>query len=171
MKNLNLTPPVPLDGERTVRHTARAIVIENAKILMVYTGRYDDYSIPGGGVNPNETVTAALKRELHEETGAHSIAILKPWGQYREYRRHSKQPEQVMEVISHYYFCALTAPLGAAKLEDYEIRSGVKAVWLSLDAALQHNLNTQKGALAGQALQREIDILQQLIALYPNHLS
>lgn len=57
-------------GTVFIRNTARAIVLKGEQILLLYTARYDDYSLPGGGVDEGESIEQGLLRELHEETGA-----------------------------------------------------------------------------------------------------
>lgn len=54
-----------------MRHRSMALVIRNQRILMeklFYGDRYF-YSIPGGGIEENETPEEAAIRELKEETG------------------------------------------------------------------------------------------------------
>ncbi len=36
------------------RHAARGIVIKGDNILLLYTQRYHDYSLPGGGIDQGE---------------------------------------------------------------------------------------------------------------------
>ena len=52
-----------------IRVSARGIVINNDKILLNEFGGGEYYNIPGGGVEPGETVKQAVVRELLEETG------------------------------------------------------------------------------------------------------
>ena len=56
------------------RVSARAIIIENNQVLAMFrrkkkdNGNYKEYYvIPGGGVEPNETLEETCKRELKEE--------------------------------------------------------------------------------------------------------
>lgn len=52
-----------------MRKTARALIINNKKILLVSGHSADFYWTPGGGIENNETPEVALKRELKEELG------------------------------------------------------------------------------------------------------
>ena len=36
------------------RHAARAIVLRGSDILLLFTERYHDYSLPGGGIDEGE---------------------------------------------------------------------------------------------------------------------
>ena len=60
------------------RKAARAIVVNGEEILL-YTQRYHDYSIPGGGIDDGEDIIEGLVRELTEETGARNIHSIKPF--------------------------------------------------------------------------------------------
>ena len=50
---------------------ARAIIIENDKMLVMYRNKYGSqyYTLVGGRVNDGESVEQALVREIKEETG------------------------------------------------------------------------------------------------------
>ncbi|MDA8622445.1 NUDIX domain-containing protein, partial [Psychrosphaera sp.] len=73
-----------LNGSIFTRQATRAIVINGEKILLLYTQRYDDFSLPGGGIDKNESQLDGLIRELKEETGAQAISNIKEFGLYRE---------------------------------------------------------------------------------------
>lgn len=51
------------------RPSARAIIIKDRKIAMVYSKKYNYYKFPGGGIENGECMEDALIREVLEETG------------------------------------------------------------------------------------------------------
>lgn len=60
------TEEVPL----TVRHGAKALVSDSTEVLLVEERREDGstfWSLPGGGVEPGESLRAGVRRELAEE--------------------------------------------------------------------------------------------------------
>ncbi len=57
-----------LSGSVYKRTAARGVILREGKLLMIHTDR-GDYKFPGGGVEPGESLEAALRRELLEETG------------------------------------------------------------------------------------------------------
>jgi 8-oxo-dGTP pyrophosphatase MutT (NUDIX family) len=52
-----------------MRHTTRAIIIKDKKLLLVTGYGASFYWSPGGGIENNETSLLALRRELLEELG------------------------------------------------------------------------------------------------------
>ena len=63
----NVHPDVNLTrGKLIKRIAARAIVMKGRSILLMYTKRYNDYSLPGGGVDADEPIEDGLIRELEE---------------------------------------------------------------------------------------------------------
>lgn len=65
--------------------TARAIIVDNARVLLFYRERYDTkqqkllryFSIPGGKLERRESPEAAVHRELQEELGV-EVELLAP---------------------------------------------------------------------------------------------
>ena len=51
------------------RPSARAVIIKDGKIAMVYSKKYNYYKFPGGGIEADECMEDALIREVLEETG------------------------------------------------------------------------------------------------------
>ena len=56
-----------------IRVRASALIIRQSEVLLVEfvdeNGRH--YNLPGGGMEPDESVIQAVKREANEETSAH----------------------------------------------------------------------------------------------------
>ena len=144
-----------------VRHAARAVVVNDENILLLYTQRYDDYSLPGGGIDDGENEIEGLKRELQEETGAKGIRNIKPFARYEEYRPWYKSDADIMHMISHCYLCEIDAELGETSLESYEINNGMTAQWMNIHAAIAHNeaviANSDK---KGLSIEREVFLLR-----------
>ena len=57
-----------------MRHTARAIIIRDKKVLLVSGYGIDKYWTPGGGVEVGETPLQALHREVKEELGVNILS-------------------------------------------------------------------------------------------------
>ncbi len=123
------------------RPSARAIVTKGEEILLLYTKRYDDYSIPGGGIDSKEDVVEGLKRELYEETGAKDIKVISEFGIYSETKPVKGREYQYINMISHYYICDIHEELGNPNLEEYEVNNGMEARWINIYEAIEHNKN------------------------------
>lgn len=57
------------NGSVFSRPSARAVIIKDGKIAMVYSKKYNYYKFPGGGIEVDECMEDSLIREVLEETG------------------------------------------------------------------------------------------------------
>ena len=143
------------------RLATRSIALKGANILLLYTKRYDDYSLPGGGLDAGEDKIEGMKRELQEETGAQNITNIKPFGAYEEYRPWYKEDYDIQHMISYCYTCNIDEKLGAAKLESYETNNGMQAVWMNIHEAIEHNQKTMATSeKKGLSIERETFLLK-----------
>lgn len=150
-----------LQDSTFVRIAARAIVLKGDKILMLYTERYNDYTLPGGGVDQGEDIKQGLIRELQEETGAKNIRNIEEFGLYEEFRPWYKDDYEIMHMKSFCFICDIDNQLGETQYEDYEIKNGMKAVWLNIYDAINHNLNTINNSdKKGMSIERETFLLK-----------
>ena len=136
-------------------------------VMLSNVYRYNDYSLPGGGVDENESLSDGFKRELSEETGAQGICNIKDFGIYEEYRPHNNTnffPEcSIMHMLSYCYTCDISEKLGETRLEDYEVKNGMQVSWIKIDDAIEHNLETIKNdKKQGLSIQRETYLLQEI---------
>ena len=75
----------PLENKSIfTRLATRGIAIQDDMILLLYTKRYEDYSLPGGGLDSDEDKVEGMMRELSEETGAKDIRNIKPFGKIKK---------------------------------------------------------------------------------------
>jgi 8-oxo-dGTP pyrophosphatase MutT (NUDIX family) len=147
------------------RHAARGIVLrEQDQILLLFTERYNDFSLPGGGIGEDEDMELALARELEEETGARDIQVRAYWGYIEEYRPYWKPDYDLMHMTSHFFVCDIAPELAEVRMESYEVANGMKPVWVSVAAALHHNLQvmSRQEKTMGQSIQRETFMLEKI---------
>jgi len=153
-----------LEGKTVfTRLAARSIALRDNHILLLYTERYEDYSLPGGGLESGEDKLEGMKRELIEETGAQNVTNVKPFGIYEEYRPWHKPDFDVVHMISYCFSCEVDKELGATSLESYEIKNGMSAKWVDIHQAIDHNKKTL--ALSdkkGLSIEREIFLLERI---------
>ncbi|MDP2561350.1 NUDIX hydrolase [Psychrobium sp. 1_MG-2023] len=146
------------------RQAARAIVLKGQNILLLYTERYHDYTLPGGGVDEGEDLTCGLKRELIEETGAKNITNIKPYGRYEEFRPWYKPDFDTMHMESYCYTCDIDSELGMTRLEDYEVVNGMRPVWVNIFDAIKHNEHTMAHSdKKGMSIERETFLLKHIV--------
>jgi ADP-ribose pyrophosphatase YjhB (NUDIX family) len=149
-----------LDQSSFLRLATRGIILKGEEVLMLYTQRYDDYTLPGGGIDEGENQVEGLIRELTEETGAQNIRNVEAFGLYEEFRPWYKDGFDVMQMKSYCYTCEIDEELGETNLEDYEVKNGMKAVWINVHDAIKHNLDTIKSSdKKGMSIDRETFLL------------
>jgi ADP-ribose pyrophosphatase YjhB (NUDIX family) len=143
------------------RHAARGIVVKGDNILLLFTQRYHDYSLPGGGIDDGEDEVAGLIRELQEETGAQGVRNVKAFARYDEYRPWYKSDADIIHMISHCYTCEIDDELGDTALESHEVSNGMTPVWMNIYEAIAHNddvmANSEK---KGLSIERETFLLR-----------
>ncbi|SOE23806.1 ADP-ribose pyrophosphatase YjhB, NUDIX family [Spirosomataceae bacterium TFI 002] len=143
------------------RLATRSIAIQGSTILLLYTERYEDYSLPGGGLDVGEDKIEGMMRELNEETGAIDIKNIKPFGVYEEFRPWHKPDFDVQHIISYCYTCEVNKELGLSKLESYETKNGMKAIWINIHEAIAHNIKTMATSeKKGMSIERETFLLE-----------
>lgn len=155
------------EGRALRRDAVRAVIMHGDDILLLYTRRYDDYSLPGGGLDEGEDMIAGLQRELAEETGAQDVQVLEAIGYIDEYRPSPKPGYDHLFMRSYIYRCSASRELGEAQMEHYEISNGMAPEWVPLDRAAAHNeaVIARQDAGMGMSIVRETWTLNYLRGL------
>ena len=119
------------------RTASRAIIKNGDKYVLVFS-KYGDYKFPGGGAKKGEELENAMVREVEEETGYHvKVDSIKKYGKVLEIRKGEYQ--DIMEMISHYYFCDVYSKTGNRNLDEYEKEYNYQIVWMTLEEAIEKN--------------------------------
>ncbi|MDP5253270.1 NUDIX hydrolase [Vibrio sp. HB161653] len=158
-------PETPADHGRSQfsRYSTRAIALQGSDILVMYTQRYQDYSLPGGGMDEGESRQRALLRELSEETGARLTGSIYEYGQYEEYRPWHRDDYDVMHQVSFCYLCEVDKVLGDNQLEAHEIKNGMTPMWLDIHTAIAHNEQViANSSKKGLSIERETFLLKHI---------
>jgi len=152
------------DGRVLRRHAARGIVLRGDQILLLFTERYNDFSLPGGGIDEGEEIIVALKRELEEETGAQDVQVKEHYGFIEEYRPYWKPQFDLMHMTSHFFVCDVAPELADARMESHEVANGMKPVWMPVSEAVNHNrqVMARQEQTMGQSIQRETFMLEKI---------
>jgi len=117
------------------QEAVRAIVFnkDRNKIATQYSANHNYHKLPGGGLEGNEDLITALKRECREELG-YGVEVEREPGEVIEYRKNEKQK---IQRISHYYVTRVIGEQGELNLDAGEMRSGFVAEWLTPDEAVK----------------------------------
>lgn len=113
------------------RVTARAIVKNKMGLYAVmHSMKFDLYSLPGGGVEQDEDIITALRREIIEEVGCVCDKIEELGIVYEN--RASLDYTQI-----NHYFVVYTETFGDNNLTDNEIKNKTMLEWHTFDDMCQ----------------------------------
>ena len=142
-----------------LRKSARGIVLnEKGEMATQYLNTYTYHKLPGGGVDPRETIEEALKREIKKEVGC-DCEIIRPIGITIEYRNKYK-----LLHISYGFAARVIGEVGAPALEEGEIEEGQETLWLPPEEVLEKMKNDEPGKFEGHfILEREKAFLEEFL--------
>lgn len=143
------------------REAVRAVIVENNKILMVYTNK-GDYKFPGGGVKEGEDQEEAIKREVEEETGYIIEEVKDKIGIITQRHFDKFEKNSVFQMTSNYYLCSLCGKKTSQCLDNYEAELEFQPVWIDLQQAIHENENIAKHEDKNPWVDREIYVLKKL---------
>lgn len=126
-------------SESTVfKRTAVRGIIRKGKLYLMIFSKYGDYKFPGGGMEEGEALEETLVREVQEETGFRVIkSSIEEYGTVLERRKGVY--EDLLEMLSHYYFCDVEDEAVSRNLDEYEKEYDYRIVWLRLQDAIERN--------------------------------
>ena len=148
-----------------VRNSARSIIIENGRIAMVHSLKYDYYKFPGGGIEQGEDPIEAMIRETREESGL--IVIPESVTEYGYVHRIHKSDTDETECFvqdNFYYLCRVAKDAGAQQLDDYEVQEDYTLEYVEPQIAIIRNRNTADTPYNQLMFEREARVLEMLIS-------
>jgi ADP-ribose pyrophosphatase YjhB (NUDIX family) len=114
------------------RRAARALVFDReGNIALLHATNKSYHKLPGGGIETEEDVVQALKRECLEEIGC-NIENIKELGLIEEFRNDFN-----LHQISYCYTADLDGEKGQNQLEEDEVADGFEPVWMNPDEAIK----------------------------------
>ena len=148
----------------------------NDKIALVYAKNLGYYKFPGGGIHKGEEKTAALIREVAEETGLEVIPeSIEEAGLVHRIMQSEMFPKTIFIQDSFHYFCCVKTGADGKpliknqKLDDYEKDDGFELRIVSVDEAIQTNLHFNSDNSAKLAMiARETLVMEKLCGLDEN---
>ncbi len=144
------------------RPSARAIIIKDRKIAMVYSKKYNYYKFPGGGIETGECMEDALIREVSEETGLCVIRnSIQEYGQVHRIQKGTK--EDIFIQDNYYFLCCVKEDVAQQNLDKYEADEGFTLEFLEPQFAINVNRETLLDDFSQVMLEREALVLELLI--------
>lgn len=128
MKTLNIYGENRFEKYTKTREACRGIVISDKKILLTYEVNTDQWFIPGGGVEMDESYEECCIRELEEETG-YKVKTNQKYLSINEYY-------EEWFFTSHYFICDCVGE-AERKLTKREIEAGLEPRWIPLEEAIE----------------------------------
>lgn len=151
------------NGRAFVRHSARCITIQNGRVAMVHSLKYDYYKFPGGGIEPNETKIQALIRETEEEAGLVIVPeSIREFGYVHRVEKSDHMDADYFVQDNFYYLCEVQATKTSQKLDDYEADEHFTLEWVEPDKAIVINRTVDHGPKEQNMLEREARVLEIL---------
>ncbi len=140
-----------------IRRAARAVVFDHDKnIGILYVGKYNYHKLPGGGLESDESIEEALKRECLEEIGC-NIETFSELGEIIEYR-----DKWSLEQHSYCYLANLVGEKGKPNFTQKEIDNGFEIKWVSLEDAIKLLENDKPEGYEGGFIQiRDSNFLKE----------
>ncbi len=127
------------------RFASRGIVVrENGDIAVFNKKNKNEYKLPGGGIETDETPEQAFIREVLEETGAH-VKITTEMGIIEEVKTHS-----AFRQISHVFVGKVLSETNSLSLTQKEQEEGGALLWLSPKVALEKITNCVENLVASK---------------------
>jgi len=119
------------------------LFIDNHEVLLLHQTtppEPDCWDLPGGGLEPGETLFAALKREIQEETGIEEFNVDKLLTVVEGF---FPQPDdQLMHTLNIVYQCSLDSKPLTLVSNDSEI--GIKGIqWLDISELTPENCSNR----------------------------
>lgn len=125
---------------RSKRPSARAIIIKDNLLAMVYSEKYKYYKFPGGGIEKDEAPETALVREVMEEVGLSVTRdTIKEYGRVDILRKSDMFENTVFWQENLYYLCEVADSRDGQHLDDYEAESGFTLRYVTADEAIRAN--------------------------------
>jgi len=131
--------------ERLVfRPSAYAIIVNDGKMLLVNTRRTGKYFFPGGAVEIGESLKAALRREVREETGI-EIEV----GELFQFKENFFYNDPIDEAYHTFAFIFICEPKAIHLIDDHLVDDGEaeKPRWIDIQSLKAEDFQSFAGEI------------------------
>lgn len=155
----SIAPPAD-ERNYGLRQAARAVLVDReGRVALMRVERDDYHKLPGGGIEGDEDVYAALRRELQEEAGA-NVEIGEALGMTVEYVADHRRKQ-----FSYAYEARLIGAPSAPELTKSEQAAGFAPIWVAPEEALRLMENDRPKTYVGSFIrERDLAILRAYLA-------
>lgn len=144
------------------RPSARAIIIKDHKVALVYSKKYDYFKFPGGGINNGESIIDALVREVQEEVGL--VVIDNSIKEYGVVLRIQKgDNNKIFYQENYYYLCNVKDVIYDQNLDDYEMEEEFVLKFVEPLIAINKNYSLNLDKMNQIMVERDAKVLELLI--------
>lgn len=153
-------------SKEVTRVSARCIVIEDGKIYLSHSRKFNFYKLPGGGVDRGETKKDSAMREAREEAGVFvDRSDMKLWGVYIDKWKSVRSGEEKLVWVnkSYYYICKRIGELLPIEPTESEKYDEAESVLVNIDEAIEANIlriNSPEYSVKERYLERENEIFK-----------
>lgn len=147
------------------RNSARSIIINNHKIAMIHSVKYDYYKFPGGGIKDGENPVDAMIRETREESGLIvNPETIKEYGYVHRIHKSDTDDSEVFIQNNFYYLCEVNEQAVSQELDDYEAEEDFTLEYVEPMAAINKNRCENHSPKTRIMLEREARVLELLLS-------
>lgn len=147
------------------RPSVRGVIINNGKVAMVYSQKFDYYKFPGGGIENDEEHIQTLIREVREETGLTVIPeSVSELGSVLRIQRSLVNENEIFEQENFYYICKVRDSLTAQDLDEYELDEGFRLEYVEPQHAIAVNRTHDHSGYDAQLIEREALVLEYILS-------
>lgn len=113
------------------RKTGKAIIFDEQNNIALIGNKVNEFCLlPGGGIDPDESIEEGIVRECLEETGC-NVKLMQEIGVIDDYRNRDKK-----HCINYCYTALLLGEKGELQLTEEETKNGVHVIWMPLPEAV-----------------------------------
>ena len=147
------------NGTAFIRPSARAIIIKDKKLAVIYSNKQKCYQIPGGGIESGEDPIEAMIREGKEEAGLEVIReTVREFGYVHRIQRGKHEPVFIQD--NYYYLCEVSDTQVPTSYSENEKADEFEPVFVSIENAIETNELYARENSYDSMIERELRVMR-----------